>query len=165
MNVLTALKNKEGRDNATITARENTPISEVVGLLAGNDIGAVVVIDARGKIRGILSERDVARNLSTRGVLILTLTAADLMTRAVITCRPGDSINQAMALMSERDVRHLPVVESGRLVGMLSMRDVVRERLADAEADISNMRDYIAGATVIGDDGEEAHSGDVAGNA
>ncbi|CAK0773938.1 CBS domain-containing protein [uncultured Gammaproteobacteria bacterium] len=165
MNVLSALNSKDGKDNGIITARETTSVAEVVGLLASNDIGAVVVVDGRRKVRGILSERDIARNLSTRGVAILSLTAADLMTRSVVTCRPGDSIDQVMGLMSDRDIRHLPVVESGRLVGMLSMRDVVRERLAGAESDISSLREYIASVKVISDDGDEVISDDVVGNA
>lgn len=147
MYVSTMLKRKFSQ---TVTTSPNAPVSAVVDLLGTHGIGAVVVADGRGKLRGIISERDIVRGLAQHGQKALALTVSDLMSCDVITCRTTDTVSELMAVMTERNIRHLPVVEGGRLIGMVSMRDVVKERLNEVEADIAGMRDYVAGAYVIG---------------
>ena len=148
MYVSTMLKRK---GNQTITIAPDAAVSSVINLLGSHKIGAVMVTDGRGKIRGIISERDIVRGLFEHGQKVMTLTASDLMSRDVVSCRTADTISELMAVMTERNIRHLPVVEAGRLVGMVSMRDVVKERLIEVESDITGLRDYVAGAYVIGE--------------
>lgn len=157
MYVSTMLKRK---GNQTVTTTPETQISTVVSLLESRKIGAVIVADSRGKVRGILSERDIVRGLSEHGAKVMSLTASDLMSPDVISCRSNDTISDVMAVMTERNIRHLPVVEAGRLLGMVSMRDVVRERLTEVEADISDMMEYMAGGYSISTQvGIDAHAG------
>lgn len=142
MYVASLLKRKGDR---LVTAQPATPISDVIKLLNLHSVGAVVIVDARHKLRGILSERDIVRALNAQGGAAVSLTAADLMTQGVITCSLSDTITSAMSVMNEHKVRHLPVLDNGRLVGVVSMRDVVNERLAEVEYDEELLREYVAG--------------------
>lgn len=124
-----------------VTARPEAPISTVAHMLKINHIGAVVVSADGAKVQGILSERDIVYGLVTHGGEVLERRTADLMTHEVATCRRDDTLKHVMAVMTRRRVRHLPVVEDGRMVGLISIGDVVKRRLEETETEAAVMRD------------------------
>jgi CBS domain-containing protein len=127
-----------------ISVSPTNSVSDAVDVLSANRIGAVLVCDETGAIRGILSERDIVGGLATRGVACLSRPVSDLMTVDVLTCRPEDTIDQIMALMTEKRIRHLPVTADGDLVGVISIGDVVKLRMEEVEHEAEAMRQYIA---------------------
>jgi CBS domain-containing protein len=143
MNVETILKTK-GR--SVVTTAPNATIREAVELLTRKGIGAVVVSPGDGVIAGILSERDVVHALADRGAALLDLPVSALMTHHVFTCGPNDGIAGLMAEMTERRIRHLPVMEGGRLAGIVSIGDVVKNRLDEVEEEASTLRQFITTA-------------------
>ncbi|HXM85075.1 MAG TPA: CBS domain-containing protein [Stellaceae bacterium] len=142
MNVEAILKAK-GRDVVTI-APEAT-INDAVLLLRRKRIGALVIGGAAGP-EGILSERDIVRALADYGARIFDLPVSALMTRRVITCTPKDSVSGLMAEMTARRIRHLPVVEDGALIGIVSIGDVVKHHLDEVEHEANALRQFIASA-------------------
>jgi len=114
--------------------------------LAQHRIGAVLVRDSEGGILGIVSERDFIRALAANGPDVAQLRAAELMTRVLHTVAPETHIAEALAMMTDRRVRHLPVLEGGKLAGMVSIGDLVKARIADAEMEASELRDYVSTA-------------------
>ena len=134
----------KGRD--VVSTRPDATVAEVAGLLKARRIGAVVVTDAGGALCGIISERDLARGLADHGVKLLDMHVSQLMTADVVTCTPDDGIAQLMHTMTERRFRHLPVIEDGRMIGIISIGDVVKHRLQELEAEASQLHDYIAGS-------------------
>ena len=133
----------KGRD--VVSTRPDATVAEVAGLLKARRIGAVVVTDAGGALCGIISERDLARGLADHGADLLTLRVGDLMTREVSTCSPDDGIDQLMQQMTEGRFRHLPVLEGGRMIGIISIGDVVKHRLQELEQEAHMLHDYISG--------------------
>jgi CBS domain-containing protein len=121
-------------------------VKDVVDTLARKRIGAIVVVDKNQSILGIVSERDIVRHLAASGAEILQASIDKVMTRAVHCCGPHDSEAQLMTLMIEHRIRHLPVTNEGKLVGMISIGDVVKQRIDAIERETANMRAYIAGA-------------------
>jgi CBS domain-containing protein len=142
MHVSAILKNK---GSTIITMKPEDTVDAVVKLLAVNRIGAVLVVDRDNEISGILSERDIVRSLAEHGANVLWLKAADLMTRRVVTCRPTDTVESVMTRMTEGRFRHMPVMESGRLVGVISIGDVVKHRIDEQALEVESLRDYVAG--------------------
>ena len=142
MNVEAILKTK-GRDVVTI-APEAT-INDAVLLLRRKRIGALVIGGATGP-EGILSERDIVRALADYGARIFDLPVSALMTRRVITCTPKDSVSGLMAEMTARRIRHLPVVEDGALIGIVSIGDVVKRLIDDKSSEVDSLKAYVAGA-------------------
>jgi CBS domain-containing protein len=126
-----------------VTARPEQTVGAVCHLLAEKRIGAVLVLDAGDRIAGILSERDVVRALARDGAAALERPVSGYMTRSVQTCSPHDTIAEVMAWMTTGRFRHLPVVEDGRLIGVVSIGDVVKHRIAQAEREAEEMRTYI----------------------
>ncbi len=112
--------------------------------MCANRIGAVLVVDADGGIAGILSERDLVRGLPRHGKMILEKTVGELMTSPVITCSSKDPVAAIEGLMTSNRFRHVPVVDDGRLVGMISIGDVVKNRIEEAQAEVDALRRYIA---------------------
>jgi CBS domain-containing protein len=139
MNVISILRQK-GR--AVTTANPNATLLEVANKLAAKRIGAIVVIGAGGEVAGIVSERDIIRALATSGAECLTRPVAETMTKQV-TCQETDTLDELMAMMTERRFRHLPVVTDGALVGIVSIGDVVKHHVAEVEMEATAMRDYI----------------------
>ena len=117
-------------------------IADAVRDLAQIGIGALVVSEGDAVV-GILSERDIVRRLDKDAGATLMLLVRDLMTREVISCTPEDTISDLMVLMSERRIRHLPVIEGDRLVGLVSIGDVVKSRLTELEDERRHLEDYI----------------------
>jgi CBS domain-containing protein len=143
MNVESILRNKGAR---VTTIAPEARIADAVATLHGNKIGALVVSRDGSDAEGILSERDIVGALADHGARALDLPVAEVMSRHVITCRRDDTIADLAALMTERRIRHLPVVEDGKLVGIVSIGDVVKQRIDEVEGEASSMREFIASA-------------------
>jgi CBS domain-containing protein len=126
-----------------ISVTPDTLISRIVALLHEHRIGVVLVLDGES-IAGLISERDICGQLHKRGAAILTARASEIMTTPVITVAPTESIAGAMGTMTDRRFRHLPVVEDGRLLGLVSIGDLVKARIEQAEAEAQAMKDYIS---------------------
>jgi CBS domain-containing protein len=143
MNVETILRGK-GRNVATI--RPDETVGAVVDMLISRNIGALVVSADGTGVDGIISERDIVHGLVDRGAGLLSLKVADVMTRNVITSELADTVDQLMAEMTNRRIRHFPVVEDGRLCGLVSIGDVVKHKLDEVEYEARSLRSFIAGA-------------------
>ena len=137
MLIATILEQK-GHDVATL--RPDQPVSAAIALMAERRIGAVVIED-KGSVVGIFSERDLVKQLARDGRGALDETLRRAMTAPVITCRAEDRLDQVMAIMSERHVRHMPVMEGSTLRGMISIRDLVRQRMAEKEMESATLLD------------------------
>ncbi|MFM2100780.1 MAG: hypothetical protein RLZZ366_2319 [Pseudomonadota bacterium] len=118
-------------------------VSDAVALLAEKRIGALPVMDD-GKVRGIFSERDVVYGLAQKGAAILSERVADVMTSPAMTVEPESSVIGALSLMTRRRVRHLPVTDSGAVIGFVSIGDLVKYRIDKIESEAAAMREYIA---------------------
>lgn len=133
----------KGKGGGIITVKPDDTVAKAAGLLADNRIGAVVVSTDGKIIAGILSERDIVRELARRGADVLVAPVSQLMTAKVVTCRLNDSVNEIMAMMSQGRFRHLPVAEYGELVGIVSIGDVVKARVSEIEGEANALREYI----------------------
>lgn len=141
MNVASILTEKGSK---VVTAKPGESLLEISKVLRQHGIGSVVLSNGEGDIAGIVSERDLVRAIAEFGPDILKSPTSEYMTRKVITCRKSDTIESIMAAMTDGRFRHMPVVEDDRLIGVISIGDVVRHRIAEAEMEASAMRSYIA---------------------
>lgn len=135
-----------GKSRVLITAKPGDSVHDVARKLAGNRIGAIVVVDDNGAMQGIVSERDIVRLMAEKGGTALESKVGDLMTKQVRTCKVGDSESELMTLMTQHRIRHLPVVEAGKPIGMVSIGDVVKYRIEAIEREAEDMKSYIATA-------------------
>ncbi|OYY07361.1 MAG: inosine-5-monophosphate dehydrogenase [Rhizobiales bacterium 35-68-8] len=140
MSVRLLLQRKSG-DIVTISPEAS--LNEAVACLAEHRIGAVMALSAAGQLEGILSERDVVRILAEKGPDILTSPVSSVMTRAVVTCTPDEAIPVIMERMTRGRFRHVPVVEAGKIIGIISIGDVVKHRVEEMERESAELRDYI----------------------
>jgi CBS domain-containing protein len=129
-----------------VTIGPDASLAEAASLLASRKIGAVVVGSDGAKVAGILSERDIIRAMANEGAAALQAKVSGYMTANVVTCGRDTGIDDLMQLMTEGKFRHVPVVEDGRLVGIVSIGDVVKRRMADVEAERDALKEYIATA-------------------
>jgi len=143
MTVKTILSLKGG-DVATIAPSANLAIAAKV--LAERRIGALVVMDAPDRVAGMLSERDIVRALAERGAAALDERLDRAMTRSVVTCTQATTVSEIMKRMTAGRFRHVPVVELGRLVGIVSIGDVVKYRLAAMQHESQSLREYVSAA-------------------
>ena len=143
MNVHTILRNK---GKSVVTIHPDATVERAVGVLRQRGIGALVVSDDGETVAGILSERDIVEALGRYGSELLAVSVADVMTCPVVTCEPEDSVAELMAEMTSRRIRHFPVIEDGRLIGIVSIGDLVKNRLDQIEYEAHSMRSFIAGA-------------------
>lgn len=134
------------KGNDVVTAAPASSVAEIANILADRKIGAIVMTDSANHVVGIISERDVVREIARRGAEILQEKADAVMTRKVVTCKPEHTINEVMQLMTGGKFRHLPVVENGKLTGIVSIGDVVKVRIQQAEKEADAIREYIATA-------------------
>ena len=125
------------------TVTPGTTVGQVLQQLSTRRIGAVLVIDRLDRVAGIVSERDIVHALATHGAPAVDLEAAEVMTRNVVTCDPDDSIDQVMESMTQGRFRHLPVVQRGELLGLVSIGDVVKARIAETQHETEALRAYI----------------------
>lgn len=138
---IAAILMDKGHDVATVGPDEM--VAAIVAALTTRRIGAVLVKEG-DRIVGVVSERDVVRGLASHRGDVLALTAKAVMTSPVITIAPSDSVAHAMELMTGRRIRHLPVMESGKLCGLVSIGDLVKRRIEEAEQEALALKDYIA---------------------
>jgi CBS domain-containing protein len=138
---ISQLLRRKGREVATIDAAET--VRAALALLAEKGIGALVVSSDGRRVEGILSERDVARGLHEHGAGLLAEPVASVMTSQVHTCQPEASVHDLAQTMTDHRVRHVPVVEDGALVGIVSIGDVVKARLDELEEERRQLVDYI----------------------
>jgi CBS domain-containing protein len=142
--ILAAKKRNLGGD--LISIEPAADLAAAAKLLATHRIGAIVIRGAGGRLAGILSERDIVRALAENGAAGLDLTVGQVMTRNVETCGENDSCASIMERMTAGKFRHLPVVDNGRLIGLISIGDVVKQRVEEIESESEAMRDYIRSA-------------------
>jgi CBS domain-containing protein len=140
MKTLKQLLSAKGREVYSIGP--DAKVIEALQLMAQKDIGALVVMDG-GRIIGMMSERDYARKVSLHGKSSQDATVRDIMTAEVITIHPSKTVEECMALVTERRIRHLPVCEDGRLIGLVSIGDLVKDVIADQEQTIKQLESYI----------------------
>lgn len=141
MHVDTILQTK---GSAVHTLSSTVTLADAVALLNAHNIGAVVITESNGAIAGILSERDIVRQLGRNPTGALSLPIADCMTRAVVTAERTTPIDEVMERMTRRRIRHMPVAEDGRLMGIISIGDVVKLKIAEVEHEAEALREYIA---------------------
>lgn len=132
------------KDARTITVPPDITIAEAADVLKRENIGAVMVADDDGALCGILSERDIVRAMPDHGPNLYGLKVDALMTSDVITCSPNDRAHEIMKKMTSGRFRHVPVLDGRKLVGIISIGDVVKSRLEELETETSHLRDYIA---------------------
>jgi CBS domain-containing protein len=132
-----------GKGREVVTIEPNASLGSAVRLLAERRIGAVLILGADRRIVGILSERDIVRALAEQGPGALDEPVSGTMTRKVSTCKESDTVANIMERMTEGKFRHVPVVDQGRLLGIVSIGDVVKHRLHEMECETAAMRDYI----------------------
>jgi CBS domain-containing protein len=134
------------RDKGAVvhTLAANATLEEAARELNEKKVGALVVMDAEGAIIGVFSERDLVREVARRGAKALADDVASAMSREVITAHVDETIDDCLSRMTDRRVRHLPVVEEVRLIGIVSIGDLVKHRIAAAEAESAAMQAYIA---------------------
>ncbi len=128
-----------------VTIRPDASVGQLVDGLREERIGAMVVSEDGRTVLGIVSERDVVRGLADRGPRILDAPVAELMTRQVFSCTPQDSVKHVMAEMTKRRIRHLPVITDGALAGIVSIGDVVKNRLEEMETETNVLREAYIG--------------------
>jgi len=143
MIVMHILKLKGSSEVATI--KPTAPVSEAAAILAEKRYGALVVSSSGGEIAGIISERDIVRALAREAGGCLPMPVAKLMTESVETCAPDESSNSVLERMTAGRFRHMPVVEDGKMVGLLSIGDVVKARITEIEQENAAMADMLSG--------------------
>jgi CBS domain-containing protein len=143
MTVAAILKHK---GNQVTTVVPTATIAEVTEVLATHRIGAVLVMDRAEQLLGIVSERDIVRSLSANGPRTLEMTAGQLMTRALKLATPDTTVEEAMHMMTEGRFRHLPVLDHSRVIGLISIGDVVKARIMQQTHEVDSLRAYVAGA-------------------
>ena len=140
MNVALLLRSK-GSDVATV--RPDTRMSTVVRQLRLKGVGALVVSEDARTVRGLISERHIVHALAAHGPELLDRPVAEVMSRSVITCAPRDNVKRVMAMMTRHRERHIPVVDGGRLCGLISIGDVVKSRLDEMELEANVLRERV----------------------
>jgi CBS domain-containing protein len=142
--IIAAILKRKGAQ--VISVNPEDTIHQVAITLAQHRIGAVLVSDAHGGMLGIISERDIVRGMAAQGPGTTRLSAKHLMTHDVITITPETKVIDALGLMTDRRFRHLPVLEGGKVVGMISIGDLVKARLEQAELEAAELKNYVAQA-------------------
>ncbi len=126
------------------TARQVDNVQEIANRLSQRKIGAIVIIGDNGVVSGIISERDVIRVIAQHGTKALLMPVSEVMTRDVVSCTEATPVDEIMAMMTTGRFRHVPVIEDGALVGIISIGDVVKHHVAEVELEVSAMRGYLA---------------------
>ncbi len=132
-----------GKGSAVATIGPDRPVTELLAEMSAHNVGAMVVVGGGGEIVGIVSERDVVRRLHETGAGMLRSTLAEIMTTGVVTCGPDDSVESLNVLMTDHRIRHIPVVADGRLVGIVSIGDVVKSRIDQLKQEQNQLEAYI----------------------
>ena len=142
---MTVARMIDDKGRGVVTTSAKATLADIATILSEKRIGAVVVVE-KDVIKGIVSERDIVRAVARHGGAGLAMPASEWMTAKVVTCKPEDTINDVMQKMTSGRFRHLPVVENGKLAGIVSIGDVVKKRIEDVEREADQIREYIATA-------------------
>ena len=140
--IVASILNSKGRDVRSITAEMS--VRDAARFLRDNGIGAAMLLDTNGGPAGIFSERDLLNAIAEIGAPALRQSVGELMTKDVVTCAPTDPIASVMSIMTDYRCRHLPVIDDGRVVGVISIGDVVKSRIAEAVTEADALKAYIA---------------------
>ncbi|NKY85267.1 CBS domain-containing protein [Nocardia veterana] len=140
MRISEVLRNKGAE---VVTIAPEATVERLLAVLAEHNVGAVVVCGPGGTLDGIVSERDVVRSLHRRGAALLTRPVSEIMTAVVHTCSPGDRVESLRATMTEHRIRHLPVVENGRMIGIVSIGDVVKSAISELQTEREQLVQYL----------------------
>ncbi len=134
------------RDKGAVvhTLPDTATLQQAAQELDSKKVGALIVLDGDGELVGVFSERDLVREIARRGTVALTQEVGAAMTRNVVTAHPDETVDECLARMTDRRIRHLPVLEAVHLVGIISIGDLVKHRIAVAEAEAAAMQAYIA---------------------
>lgn len=135
----------ERKGSEVVTVRPDDRVDEAVKLLRRANVGAVVVSESGEDVAGIVSERDIVRRLADGGTSVLERSVADIMSSPVTTCGPDQTADELMSMMTEGRIRHLPVVDDGRMVGLVSIGDVVKSYVDELEVRNEALTDYVSG--------------------
>lgn len=135
----------KGKGDAVVTITPTSKVGDAVAVLADRRIGALVVSEDGSRVDGILSERDIVRTLAEHGPDLLDHEVASIMTSDVVTCGMATTVDELSSIMTEGRMRHVPVVVDGALVGIVSIGDVVKDRIRDLEVETKTLHEYIAG--------------------
>ncbi|AVM75859.1 CBS domain-containing protein [Magnetospirillum gryphiswaldense] len=138
MSVEAILKTKGSN---VFTIRPEHSVADAAALMSAKKVGVAVVCDAKGTVVGVVSERDIVSGITQFGKGVVDMPVRNIMTSPVLTCGPGDSVKRIMEIMTERRIRHLPVVDGGDLLGMVSIGDAVNFRLREAQMETAVLRD------------------------
>ncbi len=133
-----------GKSHEIVRIKSDQNIADAAIALTENKIGALLVEDQNGEIVGLLSERDIVGGMGPHGADLHDVPVSELMTVNLIHCSPQDSVNQAMAMMTDRRIRHLPVFDGDELVGFISIGDLVKCRIMEVQSEAEALRQYIA---------------------
>ncbi len=134
----------EEKGNSVVTIPPLASVLDAADVLNQHGIGALVVCEGPDELKGIISERDIVQGVARNGTDSLTAPVTSLMTHDVVVCHPDDWITDIMATMTDRRIRHLPVVDNGALKGLISIGDIVKQRIGEIEQEADAMRAYIA---------------------
>ncbi|MBA3069100.1 MAG: CBS domain-containing protein [Hyphomonas sp.] len=132
------------KGHAVVTLKEDNTLREAAQLLDEKKIGAVVALGRDEQIIGVLSERDIVRQVARHGAEALDMPVGSAMTRAVVTVYGETPVDEALQTMTDRRIRHLPVIQSGRLTGVISIGDLVKWKIAEAQAEADAMKSYLS---------------------
>lgn len=134
----------KSKGRGVVTARPEDSIQEIASQLVSKKIGAILILGESQNVIGIISERDIIRLIAEHGPAALAMLARDGMTRDVVSCTCECTLDEIMETMTKRRFRHMPVVEDGKLVGIISIGDVVKHHTAEVELEVTAMRGYLA---------------------
>ena len=148
MNISDILRHKSAEkgagDGAVVTTAPGETVTALLAALAEHNVGALVVCQDDSVV-GIVSERDVVRRIAERGPEVLDATVEQIMSTTVVSCSSKDSVDSIAETMTERRIRHMPVIDDGQLIGIVSIGDVVSSRIRQLEIDRGQLEQYIAG--------------------
>ena len=133
----------KGKQKEVVKIRADSKIAAAADKLTQEKIGALLVEDGNGEIAGILSERDIVRGMGPHGADLHDVLVSELMTRDLIRCSVDDTVNEAMAMMTDRHIRHLPVFDGDQLMGFISIGDLVKCRIMEVQSEAEALRQYI----------------------
>lgn len=139
--ILAQILSEKGADVYSVA--ESATLKEAAELLDARRVGAMVILNEGGSVIGVISERDIVKAIARTGAAALKTSVGEIMTRKIVTAKPSDSVDSCMDRMTDRRIRHLPVVEGGRLMGVVSIGDLVKWRIAEASAEVAAIRSYI----------------------
>ncbi len=138
--IVSAILKQKGAD--VETTHPEVSVAEAARRLTEKGIGSLVVCDTQGRVVGILSERDIIKGISTHGQAVVGLPIKSIMTDGIITCAPDDQVKHIMSVMTRQRVRHIPVLVDRKLVGIVSIGDLVKSRLGQTELEVNVLRDH-----------------------